>query len=281
MSDGKADGAVRTDLERITELIPEEIVPVANLKDHPRNYVEHPPDEIAHIKASIKENSIYKNIVIAEDDTILAGHGVTQACKELGIKEVPVRRLPFPYDHPRALKVLAGDNEIRHLAEIDDRALTNILKDVGFNDPTALMGTGYDEMMVANLDAVTRPPDEIRPHNETDHWVGLPDYEAAKVPFKVIIQCETDEDRQEFLEMIGAKDDPSYTMVQTRVAISMWWPLRTVKADRKNAAWEEEGGESDVQTDPPELSTEEIKALVAEQDAEQDAELGPDPNWKP
>lgn len=214
----------------------EELVPIAELRPHPKNYQVHPPDELEHIKASIADNGIYKNIVIAEDGTILAGHGVTEAAEDLGFMEVPARRLPISSESPQALKILAGDNEIRHLAIIDDRALTNILQEI--DDYTNLLGTGYDDMMLANLDAVTRPPDDLRKHNEADHWVGLPEYAPAEQPFKLIIQFESDDERQEFIKMIGADTDARHTMIQSRYATSMLWPLQVNKVDRSNVRFE-------------------------------------------
>ena len=46
------------------------------LKPHPRNYRDHPQDQIDHLIQSIRENGFYRNVVVANDNTILAGHGV-------------------------------------------------------------------------------------------------------------------------------------------------------------------------------------------------------------
>lgn len=242
-----------------------EEVPLKRLKAHPENYQEHPDDQIAHLRASIRKFGPFRNAVIAREDTLLAGHGITKAARLEGYETWPCKRYDLdPYD-ALALMLLVADNETGNLAERNDVGLVGILRTIESGDPSRLLGTGYDDMMVSNLEMVTRPPDDIRPHNEGDHWVGLPDYEPAKVPYKVIIQFDTDEERHEFLEMIGAKEDPAYTMVQTRVAISMWWPLRDVKADRKNAMWQEEG-EEDVE--PPGLTPEEVQAMIREQEQE-------------
>ena len=53
-----------------------ELLPLAELRPHPRNDGTHPPDEIAHLKASITTHGVYRNVVVAQDGTILAGHGV-------------------------------------------------------------------------------------------------------------------------------------------------------------------------------------------------------------
>src|SRR2546430_17050999 len=95
-----------------------EQVAIDQLRPHPRNYQDPPDDELAHIIESLRENGFYKNIVIANDNTIIAGHGVILAAQQVGYTHVPVRRMLFGPNDPRALKILAGDNEIRHLAEV-------------------------------------------------------------------------------------------------------------------------------------------------------------------
>src|SRR5437764_115147 len=128
-----------------------ESVAVSSLRPHPRNYREHPDDQIEHLAASLKEHGFYRNVVIAQDGTILAGHGVIEAAKRLGLETARVVRLPIEADSPAALKVLTGDNEIEHLAEQDDRLLSELLREIAQDDPLALLGTGYDEAMLANL----------------------------------------------------------------------------------------------------------------------------------
>jgi len=196
------------------------------LKDHLRNYREHPEDQLPHIIKSIQEHGFYKNIVIAEDGTILAGHGVVKAARKMGLKEVPVVRLPLAPDTPLALKVLAGDNEIPHLAEINDRILSEMLKEINdVNlDGDGLLGTGFDEMMLSNLVFVTRPAAEIENFDEAAHWVGMPDYEPEFQPFKLVISFETEEARLDFLSQnefshVNRKDELPRT-------IATWWPER-------------------------------------------------------
>src|SRR2546430_11899104 len=126
------------------------VVPIDMLKPHPRNYRKHPDDELEHIMESIRTHGFYRNIVLAKDGkTILAGHGVVEAARRLGYKEIPAILIDYEPDDPHALKVLVSDNEIAHLAESNDRALTELLREVA--NAGDLLGTGYDEMMLANL----------------------------------------------------------------------------------------------------------------------------------
>lgn len=192
-----------------------EVVGINDVRRHPRNYRTHPDDQIEHIKQSIRENGLYRNIVVARDGTILAGHGVVRAARELGMRTIPVVRLDLDPDDTRALKVLAGDNEIENLAMQDDRALSEILKDISEDDLDDLLGTGFDDMMLANLLFVTRPKHEIEDFDEAAEWVGMPDYESTPEPPKIHVSFRSEEDKQRFideLELIMIKPD------------SCWWP---------------------------------------------------------
>src|SRR5262249_26447418 len=83
--------------------------------------------------------------------TLLAGHGVVEAARQLGQTHIAAQRLPYAPDDPRALKVLVGDNHIARLREQDDAALVALLQDLTAADPLALLGTGFDQ---AALDAL-------------------------------------------------------------------------------------------------------------------------------
>jgi hypothetical protein len=183
-------------------LLTVETVPLAALTPHPRNYRVHPEDQLAHLAESIRLHGLYRNIVTARDLTILAGHGVVQALQTLGWTEVPVRRLALDPLEPMALKLLAGDNEIGHLAEIDDRALSELLKAIKDQDATGLLGTGYDDAMLANLVMVTRPAGEIADFDAAAEWVGMPEYEAGADPPQVIVSFDSEAEREAFVALV-------------------------------------------------------------------------------
>jgi hypothetical protein len=180
-----------------------EIVDVDALRPHPRNYRSHPQDQLDHLVQSIREHGFYRNVVIARDGTILAGHGVVQASKQIGLKKIPVIKVDLSPDDPKALKIVTGDNEVSRLAEIDDRMLSELLKEIKDTDTEGLFGTGYDEKMLANLVFVTRPQSEIKDINEAAEWVGMPEYVPKPDVLKLIVQFESKEDREKFMAMAG------------------------------------------------------------------------------
>ena len=57
---------------------------IVDLKPHPRNYRGHPEGQVAHLEQSLRDHGIYRNVVVANDNTILAGHGVIVAAQKLG-----------------------------------------------------------------------------------------------------------------------------------------------------------------------------------------------------
>ena len=192
---------------------------VADLKPHPRNYQKHPDDQLDHIIKSIETHGFYRNIVVAQDNTILAGHGVAEAVKKMGRKRVPVIRLPIAPDDPRALKVLTSDNEINNLAEVDDRALTEMLKEILHSNQDGLDGTGFNPEQLGALAMITRFEHEIADKNAANEWVGMPDFEPAKGRVELMVHFESEELREQFI-----KEKNLDIAKRGKEVWSTWWP---------------------------------------------------------
>jgi hypothetical protein len=188
------------------------------LTPHPRNYRKHPMSQLRHIIDSIETHGFYRNVVVAKDLTILAGHGVKQAEIEMGLAKSPVITMDIDPDDPRAIKLLTGDNEISNLSEVNDRLLTELLKEIMGEQDLGLTGTGYDAEQLASLVMVTRPASEIRDKNEAAEWVGMPDWEVEPAPIKLIVSFANESDRSEFARIIG------YNL--TEKTTSVWFPPR-------------------------------------------------------
>lgn len=202
------------------EFVTEQVAP-DQLRPHPDNFLSHPEDQLVHIIESIREHGIYRPVVVAADYTILAGHGVTQAALKMGLKSLPVKKMDYGPQDPRAYKLLAADNTIAFLAERDDRKLSEVLKIVQEFDAEKLLGTGFDEQMLANLVFVSRPATEIADFDAAAHWVGMPEYEEEKKPWQIIINFEHEEDREKFEQEFGFKMMKKY---ETSRIWSMRWP---------------------------------------------------------
>jgi ParB-like chromosome segregation protein Spo0J len=204
-----------------------ETVEVSCLQPHARNYLKHPDDQLEHLIKSIRENGYYRNIVTARDYTILAGHGIFEAVRKMGWLTVPVIRLDVDKMDPQALKVLTGDNCTRNLAEVDDRALSVLLKEVKDVSMEGLLGTGFDEMMLANLIYTTRNASEIKDHDEAKEWAGagMPGYDTPPT-YYVRLCFRSSADMQEAAKHLGLEGFTEKTH---------WWPTPATKKRDTNA----------------------------------------------
>lgn len=201
-----------------------ESIPLDDLKPHPRNYRGHPDDELDQIVASLAAHGFYRPVVTASDLTILAGHGVVLAAKKMGLTSAPVVRLPLEPFSPAALKLLVGDNEIGHLAEPDDRVLTDLLKEL--KDADSLLGTGYDEKMLANLLYVTRPAGEIATLDEAAEWAGMPEFGEKEEDLKIAIVFRNKEDRLKWVSWVESCGMKMKMHYKSEAVWSTWWPAK-------------------------------------------------------
>jgi hypothetical protein len=164
-------------LEEMQEILPQhkiKEVHISWLKPHPKNYKKHPAEQIEHLKASIVEFGIFKPIVTANDHTILVGHGVTEACRQLGIEQIPIVATALDPNEDAAIKLMIADNETSLLGERDDRKFAELLKGV-----PVLKGTGYDQAMLADLLYITRPEHKQEgSFNAGEHWKGMPEFDS-------------------------------------------------------------------------------------------------------
>ena len=207
--------AKRTDADSVFKL---EVVPVASLRDHPRNYRQHPDDQLDHVIESIKEHGFYRNVVVAKDGTILAGHGVVAACRRMKMENIPVVRLNLDPESPSALKMLTGDNEISHMGVVDDRLLSDILKDIKLQAEGGLLGTGFDDMMLANLVFITRPVSEIGDIDQAKQWAGMPDFSLDGPEWQIVVSFRHKKDVKKFAELLKVR--------VTEDTKSIWYPQK-------------------------------------------------------
>jgi DNA modification methylase len=125
-----------------------ELVPVGELKLHPRNPRR---GDVGLIQESILANGFY-GVVVAQKSTgyVLAGNHRLKAAIEAGMEKVPV--IWVDVDDERALRILLADNRTSDIAGYDDRQLAELLKELSAL-PDQFLGTGYDSDA---LDALLR-----------------------------------------------------------------------------------------------------------------------------
>jgi len=134
-------------------------VPIDSIKPSPKNARTHPPEQIAQIARSIKDNDWTKPIIVDEKGEILAGHGAHMAAQQLGLIEVPIiRRAGLTAAQKRAYRI--ADNKIAEGSGWDTQLLA-----AEFTD---LAKMGYDVTLTGfsqtDIDFMLKPP--VVPDNE-------------------------------------------------------------------------------------------------------------------
>lgn len=226
---GFTDGEVQDFVDLQRNPFVAERVDLSELKVHPRNYRKHPEEQLEHIMRSIEAHGFYRNVVVARDNTILAGHGVVEAARKLGRTRVPVIRLDVKPDEGRALKVIASDNEIQRLAERDDEMLLGLLRDIMGGKSSGLVGTGFDadafEELKGFVDGRISRVGDVDPYEE---WKGMPEFHNENVGFrKLIVHFDNQVDVDAFSKLVGCE--------LTETTRSIWYPEKEdkVMADKR------------------------------------------------
>jgi ParB-like chromosome segregation protein Spo0J len=125
-------------------------VALADIAPHERNYNRHPADQVKRIAASLRKFGQVRSIVVWRN-TILAGHGVVEAARSFGWKEITADVLPDTYPEHLALAYVAADNELARLGDPDQAALAAILQESAAADVELLEAIGYGEAELERL----------------------------------------------------------------------------------------------------------------------------------
>ncbi len=119
---------------------------VNDLIPYIRNARTHSESQIAQIAASIKEFGFLSPILIAEDNTILAGHGRLAAAQKLGLKKVPCVKETHLTETQRRAYIIA-DNRLSLNAGWDDEMLAIELSELqGVDFDLDLLGFDESEL---------------------------------------------------------------------------------------------------------------------------------------
>jgi DNA modification methylase len=138
---------------------------IASLRPDPRNPRSHNERQVRQIARSIEAFGFNVPILVNAEMQILAGHGRFQACKLLGITEVPTIRL----DHlteAQARAFMITDNRLAENAEWDNRLMgeqLKILSEAGLDFSLEITGFQMSEidLFIENLTPATK--DKVDP----------------------------------------------------------------------------------------------------------------------
>lgn len=123
------------------------------LKAPEKNVRRHPPKQIAEMKRSLSQFGQFRDVVVDENNIILAGNGLVVAMREAGYETADVLKYTDLTDNQKK-KLMIADNQVASLGVDDYAAIEEILKSLegDFDVP------GYDEdaikLLVEEADAV-------------------------------------------------------------------------------------------------------------------------------
>jgi ParB-like chromosome segregation protein Spo0J len=126
-------------------------VPVYDLKPHPDNPNRGDVNSIAE---SLEQFGQYRSIVATKDMTVLAGHHVLQAAKNIGLKTIRVELVDAT--DSEAKRMMLADNRLADLGMgADLEQLLEVLQKLDGD----LAGTGFDDEYIKMLEEqVSGPP---------------------------------------------------------------------------------------------------------------------------
>ena len=156
-----------------------EVWPVNRLIPYARNARTHSDEQVAQVAASMRQFGWTNPILVANDNTIIAGHARVLAARKLGLVDVPVIMLGHLNDADRRAYILA-DNKLAENAGWDQEMLRVEL--------TALREDGFDLDLIGfskeELDAALTDPEE--------EPSGLTDDDSAPTPQEAAITVAGD-----------------------------------------------------------------------------------------
>jgi ParB-like chromosome segregation protein Spo0J len=143
-------------------------------------------------------------IVVNAEMVVLGGNMRLRACKEAGLKQVPI--------------IKAEDLTPEQQNEF-------IIKDnVGFGEwDWEILANEWDQNLLDEwaLDLPFVNDDIAQKVNELDEWIGMPEFEAKDEPLKLIINFESEEERDEFVKLKELK-----IVYKKEKMWTTWWPFK-------------------------------------------------------
>ena len=119
---------------------------INTLIPYARNSRTHTDAQVAQVAASIKEFGFLNPVIIAEDNTILAGHARVLAARKLGLTKVPCIKAESLTEAQKRAYIIA-DNKLSLNAGWDEELLAVEISDLkGSSFDISLLGFGDDEL---------------------------------------------------------------------------------------------------------------------------------------
>lgn len=157
---------------------------VADLKPNPRNPNKHPDKQIALLAKVIRHQGWRSPIVVSErSGLVVKGHGRLEAARLLGVQQVPVDDQHYASEEDELADLIA-DNKIGELAELDQKGISELLKELDRGGLDMEL-TGFDVGEIEDLIGVCNESESEGMGNDITDDVPC-EKEAYIVPLCVI-----------------------------------------------------------------------------------------------
>lgn len=168
--------------------------------DNPRIIKDEKYKQLLQSLKDFPEMAEVREVVVNKEHMILGGNMRFRAMKEAGWTEIPVRVVDWPADKQR--EFIAKDNA--NFGDWDYDVLSNQYE--------------LEELSVWGIDLTYLNHEKT---NAKEEWIGMPDYGEDDSRLKIIINFETEADREEFIEK-------TQLPIQTKgkIAFSTWYPFK-------------------------------------------------------
>lgn len=135
-----------------------EMIDINALTPYENNARTHSPDQLEMIGNSIREFGFINPVIIDENNMILVGHGRVMAAKNIGIKQVPFRRVTNLTEDQKKAYIIA-DNKLSDLGGWDDELLLAELESIELD----MSQFGFDLEIddIENPDVVEDDPPDV------------------------------------------------------------------------------------------------------------------------
>jgi len=198
-----------------------EIQKISDLTPDDKNYNRGTEFGGAIIEKSLRRLGAGRSILLDKKGRIIAGNKTVENAAQVGIEDVivvqttgkqivAVQRMDLDLDTKRGREMALADN-----------ATSKANLDWDFD---AIKGDGWDQTELdewgvkdwRNIEAVEKV------NGGSDEWVGMPEFEAEQNPYKIIINFENEDDRNDFLKIFKIP----YFIKKESKAWTTWFPFR-------------------------------------------------------
>jgi hypothetical protein len=108
-------------------------ISISKLKPFDKNARIHPENQIEALRGSLQKFGQFRNVVIDEDNVILAGHGLVEAMKREGMTQVEAKRIEgLSYD--QKLKLMLVDNRTQDMGRENMKIVEEIIREINDTD---------------------------------------------------------------------------------------------------------------------------------------------------